>query len=48
MTLAEKAGMLFINGGTVNADGSIEAKPDAPGPAPDSYTHLTLPTSDLV
>ena len=31
MTLAEKAGMLFINGAAVNADGSLEAKPDAPG-----------------
>jgi len=30
MTLAEKAGMLFINGAIVNPDGSIEAKPDAP------------------
>ncbi|MCA9997147.1 MAG: glycoside hydrolase family 3 C-terminal domain-containing protein [Anaerolineales bacterium] len=31
MTLAEKAGMLFINGSVVNADGSIEEKPGAPG-----------------
>lgn len=31
MTLAEKAGMLFINGAAVNADGSLEEKPDAPG-----------------
>jgi beta-glucosidase len=31
MTLAEKAGMLFINGATVNADGSIEEEPDTPG-----------------
>lgn len=31
MTLAEKAGMLFINGSVVNEDGSIEAKPGAPG-----------------
>ncbi len=30
MTLEEKAGMLFINGAVVNADGSIEDKPDAP------------------
>lgn len=30
MTLEEKAGMLFINGAMVNADGSIEDKPDAP------------------
>jgi len=31
MTLEEKAGLLFINGATINPDGSIEAKPDAPG-----------------
>ncbi|MEZ4514179.1 MAG: glycoside hydrolase family 3 N-terminal domain-containing protein [Chloroflexota bacterium] len=31
MTLAEKAGMLFINGSVVNADGSIEEKPGASG-----------------
>jgi beta-glucosidase len=31
MTLEEKAGMLFINGSVVNADGSIEEKPGAPG-----------------
>ena len=31
MTLEEKAGMLFINGAVVNADGSIEDKPGAPG-----------------
>jgi len=31
MTLEEKAGLLFINGTVVNADGSIEEKPDAPG-----------------
>lgn len=30
MTLAEKAGLLFINGANVNPDGSIEVKPDAP------------------
>lgn len=29
MTLEEKAGMLFINGALVNADGSIENQPDA-------------------
>jgi len=33
MTLEEKAGLLFINGATVNADGSIENQPGAPGPA---------------
>jgi beta-glucosidase len=31
MTLAEKAGMLFINGAFVNADGSLEEKSGAPG-----------------
>ena len=31
MTLAEKAGMLFINGSVVNDDSSIEEKPGAPG-----------------
>ena len=31
MTLAEKAGQLFINGATVNTDGSIEEQPGAPG-----------------
>ena len=31
MTLEEKAGMLFINGAPINADGSIEDRPGAPG-----------------
>ena len=31
MTLAEKVGLLFINGARVNADGSIEDQPGAPG-----------------
>ncbi len=31
MTLAEKAGLLFINGAVVNDDASIEEKPGAPG-----------------
>jgi len=31
MTLEEEAGMLFINGAAVNADGSIEDNPDQPG-----------------
>jgi beta-glucosidase len=31
MTLEEKAGLLFINGAVVNADGSIEDKPGAAG-----------------
>ncbi len=32
LTLAEKAGLLFINGAVVNADGSLEAKADTMGP----------------
>ena len=40
MTLAEKAGMLFINGAKVNADGSIEDKPDAPGHARVAVTQI--------
>ena len=31
MTLEEKAGMMFINGATINEDGSIEEKPGAQG-----------------
>ena len=31
MTLAEKAGMMFINGAVVNADGSLEEQPVATG-----------------
>jgi beta-glucosidase len=31
MTLEEKAGMMFINGATVNQDGSLEEKPGPPG-----------------
>jgi beta-glucosidase len=31
MTLEEKAGMMFINGATINGDGSIEEKPGAQG-----------------
>ena len=31
MTLEEKAGTMFINGSVINADGSIEEKPGAPG-----------------
>ena len=31
MTLEEKAGLLFINGSVINADGSIEDNPEAPG-----------------
>ena len=31
MTLEEKAGMMFINGATINEDGSLEEKPGARG-----------------
>src|SRR5215216_1579278 len=31
MTLEEKAGVMFIHGASINDDGSIEDKPDAPG-----------------
>lgn len=41
MTLEEKAGMLFINGAAVNADGSIEDKPDEPGFARAAATQIT-------
>ncbi len=40
MTLEEKAGMLFINGAVVNADGSIEDKPDTPGFARAGVTQI--------
>ncbi len=33
MNLEEKAGMMFINGTVINADGTIEKKPGAMGPA---------------
>ena len=33
MTLEEKAGMMFINGTVINADGTIDKKPGATGPA---------------
>ena len=33
MTLEEKAGLMFINGATVNDDGSLDEKPVAQGPA---------------
>jgi beta-glucosidase len=45
MTLAEKAGMLFINGSVINADGSIEDKPGAPsfgGVASTQITELAM------
>jgi beta-glucosidase len=41
MTLEEKAGMLFINGAAVNADSSIEDKPDTPGFARAAVTKIT-------
>jgi beta-glucosidase len=40
MTLEEKAGLLFINGSVVNADGSIEEKPGAPGLARSAATQM--------
>ncbi len=41
MTPAEKAGMLFINGSVINADGSIEDKPGTPGFAGVASTQVT-------
>ena len=41
MTLEEKAGMLFINGAIVNADGSIEKMPESP-PFPGVATPVSL------
>ena len=41
MTLEEKAGLLFINGSVVNADGSIEEKPGAPGFGRAAITQIT-------
>lgn len=40
MTLEEKAGLLFINGAVVNADGSIEDKPGGQGPARPAVTQI--------
>ena len=40
MTLADKAGLLFINGAKVNEDGSIEDKPGAPGHARVAVTQI--------
>lgn len=40
MTLEEKAGLLFINGAVVNADGSIEDKPGVPGFARAAVTQI--------
>jgi len=31
MTIEEKAGMMFINGSSINPDGSLEKNPDGPG-----------------
>ena len=41
MTLEEKAGTLFINGSIINADGSIEDKPDAPPSPRAAVTQIT-------
>lgn len=41
MTLEEKAGILFINGAVVNADGSIEDKPGAAGFGRAAVTQIT-------
>ena len=41
MTLEEKAGLLFINGAVINADGSIEDKPGAPGFGRVAVTQIT-------
>jgi beta-glucosidase len=41
MTLAEKAGMLFINGSVVNEDGSIEDRSDPKRPALVASTQIT-------
>ena len=40
MTLAEKAGMLFVNGAVVNADGSIEDRSDPGQPALAASTQM--------
>lgn len=41
MTLEEKAGMLFINGSTINEDGSIEEKPDNAGWGGNAASQMT-------
>jgi beta-glucosidase len=41
MTLEEKAGLMFINGTTVNEDGSLEEKPGPPGHPPAAVTQMT-------
>ncbi len=41
MTLTEKAGMLFINGATVNEDGSIDEKAGAPGFGRNAQNQMT-------
>jgi beta-glucosidase len=41
MTLEEKAGLLFINGVSVNDDSSIEDKPGGPGFARSAVTQMT-------
>ena len=40
MTLAEKAGLLFINGALVNPDGTLEKKPGAPEHPPVALTQV--------
>jgi beta-glucosidase len=41
MTVAEKAGMLFINGAVVNEDGSVDEKAGAPGFGRIATTQIT-------
>ncbi|MEJ2735910.1 MAG: glycoside hydrolase family 3 N-terminal domain-containing protein, partial [Anaerolineae bacterium] len=43
MTLAEKAGMMFINGAAVNADGSLDEQPN-----PDSFAFARSAKAQLV
>ena len=43
MTLAEKAGMMFINGAAVNADGSLDEQPN-----PDSFAFDRIAKAQLV
>ena len=43
MTLAEKAGMMFINGAAVNADGSLDEQPN-----PDSFAFDRIAKTQLV
>ena len=43
MTLAEKAGMMFINGAAVNADGSLDEQPN-----PDSFASDLIAKAQLI